>query len=84
MQHARENAGLFRLESELRSYNTARQLSQDNLKGFIPDFETPLSQRPPALKGKSKKRPLITEDQLAMTECLTEELPANERDELQQ
>lgn len=84
MQRVRENAGLIRLESEVRSYNTAHQLSEDNLKGFMPDFEAPLSQRPPALKGKSKKRPLTTENQLAMTELLIEELPANERDELQQ
>ena len=84
MQRARENTELIRLESELRSYNTAHQLSQDNVKGFIPDFETPLSQRPPALKGRSKKRSLTTEDQLALTELLIEELPASERDELQQ
>ena len=84
MQRARENVGLVRLESELRRYNTAHQLSQDNVKGFIPDFEAPLSQRPPALKGQSKKRPLTTEDRLALRELLVEELPANERDELQQ
>ena len=81
MQRARENAALIRLKSELRSCNTANQLSQDNLKGFIPDFEAPLSQRPPALKGKAT---LTTDHQLALTELLIEELPANERHELQQ
>ena len=77
MQRARENAGLIRLESELRSCNTAHQLSQDNLKGFIPDFEAPLSQRPPALKGKATQRSLTTDHQPALTELLIEELPAN-------
>ena len=74
MQRARENAGLIRLESELRSYNTAHQLFQDDLKGFSPDFEAPLSQRPTALKGKAKKPPLTTEHQLALTELLIDEL----------
>ena len=84
MQRARENAGLIRLESELRSCNTAYQLSQDNVKGFIPDFEAPLSQHPPALKGKATQHSMTTDHQLALTELLIEELPANERDELQQ
>ncbi len=83
MQRARAAAGLIRLESELRSYNTAHQLSQDNLKGFETDFEAPLS-HPTCTQGQYKKRALTTENQPPLTELLIEEPPANERDELQQ
>ena len=84
MERARLNAALIWLESELRAHLRSKQLPDDNVVGYIPDFTVPLSQRPPKLKGKTRKYKLTAEEQDALTEVLIDELPEDERAHLQE